>query len=432
MDKIRLPFISLNYRIILLILLLQFITIIAIFSTTFVSARETLNGELQQRHQVIYNLIYQLAQTALFTEEYDDFQLYVNQLSQSADVVQIILVNRNQLIVADNHFQRVGQKFTAPPPITVAQNYWMSREIGHRGTLNMEFSTQRFDQRVGRLQNSAMSFAFIGIGVTLLLAFPFSRLITRRLTRLKQAVENFRDGHIELPDYLFSGNDEVSRLATAFSEMAQTLELHLKKLHHERQQLEQRVSERTAELQSAHHHLLETNRKLERLASFDGLTALLNRQTMEHRLNQQFKEFQRQRHPFSILMLDADHFKRVNDTYGHPVGDEVLRTLAEILTHTVRSGDLVSRWGGEEFLILLPQTPLTEAAAIADQIRVAVATRHFKQIEHLTTSLGVGEIAPEESLTHLLQRVDEALYRAKEQGRNRVAALPFDPSTPRR
>ena len=124
--------------------------------------------------------------------------------------------------------------------------------------------------------------------------------------------------------------------------------------------------------------------------------------------------------PLSIIFLDIDHFKIVNDTFGHDVGDEVLVDLSRIIHKIVRQGDFIARWGGEEFMIALQATNYIQASALAKIIRVAVEKYSFNIVEKITISLGVTEYKNGESENSFIKRVDKALYEAKDSGRNRV------------
>jgi diguanylate cyclase (GGDEF)-like protein len=122
----------------------------------------------------------------------------------------------------------------------------------------------------------------------------------------------------------------------------------------------------------------------------------------------------------SIVFFDIDHFKNVNDTYGHLVGDEVLRHIARLVKSTLRQSDMVARWGGEEFILLLPDTPLDSAARVAENLRAIIEHETFDVVEHISCSFGVSVLRENETDDELLQRVDELLYQAKTRGRNRV------------
>jgi diguanylate cyclase (GGDEF)-like protein len=173
------------------------------------------------------------------------------------------------------------------------------------------------------------------------------------------------------------------------------------------------------------------NREQMRLTSLtDPLTGLYNRRYLEQRLSGEVARAQRHRQPLSFLFLDADHFKRVNDTYGHDAGDRVLMHLGAHLKRLLRTSDIAVRFGGEEFAMVLPQTTLSNARELAERIRRAIAAHPARldsgEAIHLTISIGVSGTdshwsqAPESVASELVRLADEAVYAAKEAGRNRV------------
>ena len=169
------------------------------------------------------------------------------------------------------------------------------------------------------------------------------------------------------------------------------------------------------------------NARLEQLAQTDPLTQLLNRRALTERITAEMERALRYDSTLALLMIDLDHFKRVNDTYGHLVGDDVLRDVASLLSETIRGSDIVARYGGEEFLMLLPETDDAGADMFAERIRAAIEAHKFGEAKahpnlRLTTSIGVAMFpaARIESVEDLFARADSALYRAKADGRNRV------------
>ena len=124
--------------------------------------------------------------------------------------------------------------------------------------------------------------------------------------------------------------------------------------------------------------------------------------------------------PYSIALIDIDHFKLVNDQYGHYVGDDVLKKIAEVLLGQFEDGQSVGRWGGEEFLVILPNTQQSDAAQCIENLRAKIEVCRFSGIERLTISAGIAQAQSDETIKALFNRVDTALYAAKEQGRNRV------------
>lgn len=159
----------------------------------------------------------------------------------------------------------------------------------------------------------------------------------------------------------------------------------------------------------------------QRNAERDFLTRLANRGAFERRAAHMLTVAQRYGHPLSLVMVDVDHFKQLNDTLGHPAGDAVLQDFATVLNRVSREADLVGRWGGEEFAIVLPQTGAADAQILAERVRVAIEQHAFPHEAGVTVSLGVAGMARDDTLSDLTARADGALYRAKRAGRNRVA-----------
>lgn len=168
--------------------------------------------------------------------------------------------------------------------------------------------------------------------------------------------------------------------------------------------------------------LQEYTYELQFQANHDHLTKLYNRQKFNEELSKEILRETRYQHRLAIIMFDIDDFKIINDTYGHDVGDVVLIKIAEAVKHTIRSTDVVCRWGGEEFMVLLPETGLIEAETIAEHVRQAVCELKFTEFEEsVTISLGVAKfVVDEDTNESLLKKVDLALYDAKGSGKNKV------------
>ena len=186
-------------------------------------------------------------------------------------------------------------------------------------------------------------------------------------------------------------------------------------------------------LDEANLKLKDQKRELEKLQSdvgIDFLTRIPNRRSFESRITDEIGRTKRYDTKFSLVILDVDHFKSVNDVYGHLAGDRILRAIAHIMNDQKRETDFLARYGGEEFTILLPETSADEAAIMADKIRKKVSASKFrfeKKVIGVNISAGVGEVMPKgDTADNIFKRVDAALYRAKENGRNRIemAAMP--------
>ncbi|WP_199448150.1 sensor domain-containing diguanylate cyclase [Marinobacter salarius] len=180
------------------------------------------------------------------------------------------------------------------------------------------------------------------------------------------------------------------------------------------------VTDLNERLQSEREALARVNDHLHELATTDSLTGAMNRYRIEHLVQVFLANAERYGHSFSLVLFDIDHFKEVNDTYGHDEGDRVLKTLVNSLESCLREGDQLGRWGGEEFLVLVPNTELTGATEFAERLRAQVAATDFGLRDPVTVSLGVTEWRKGDSLKTLLVRADSAMYQAKKCGRNRV------------
>jgi two-component system cell cycle response regulator len=167
--------------------------------------------------------------------------------------------------------------------------------------------------------------------------------------------------------------------------------------------------------------------KLERLANFDSLTGLYNRRAILSKLHDLINLANRYKEDLSLSMLDIDHFKRVNDHYGHLTGDEVLEKIATIICRNIRETDIVGRYGGEEFIIVLPKTDLSSSWVVAERLRTIIEKVEMKDSDGnvftITISQGLAGWERDEDAHSLISRADEALYKAKEKGRNRVQII---------
>ena len=162
---------------------------------------------------------------------------------------------------------------------------------------------------------------------------------------------------------------------------------------------------------------------METLARTDALTGTYNRRHLYEALKKEGEKALRYGRPLSLIMLDLDYFKRVNDTYGHDVGDRLLKEVAQLIGHHLRDPDQLSRWGGEEFLVLVPETVLEQAQQLAVRLKCAIETHQFEKAGGVTASFGVAAHQKGDTPETLLKRADRALYQAKSNGRNRVEVV---------
>jgi diguanylate cyclase (GGDEF)-like protein len=259
--------------------------------------------------------------------------------------------------------------------------------------------------QIDRLRNLTLlmvSGLLLVIGLT---AYILGLTIIRPLDRLTNGAAKVGDGNLDV-DLPVVNRGEVGYMTEVFNYMVG------------------RLRKGREELAAINQALIDKNKELEELSVTDGLTGLYNRKHLMERLTQEMTRARRYNRPFSVLMIDIDHFKKYNDTFGHLAGDEVLVRIASVFKKSIRAVDYAARYGGEEFLVMLPETGLEDALEATERIRTLVAEETFgrgNQEVHVTLSIGVAEF-PENGDTSesLIATADAALYEAKQGGRNRV------------
>ena len=166
--------------------------------------------------------------------------------------------------------------------------------------------------------------------------------------------------------------------------------------------------------------LQQKNQHLTQLATKDLLTGIHNRHMFGELFSKEFSVFKRDSTKLSLMMLELDHFKLINDTYGHNIGDVVLKEFAELVSSSVREADIFARWGGEEFVLLLRNAGCEEAFGVGEKIRILLENSDFGEVGKVTCSIGITEIQLNDTLESAMERADSAMYQAKTQGRNQT------------
>jgi len=177
-------------------------------------------------------------------------------------------------------------------------------------------------------------------------------------------------------------------------------------------------------LQQANLELRRAVSELEQAAGTDKLTGAWNRRRLEECVRREMDRLNRYGQPLSLLLVDIDHFKTINDEYGHAAGDQALQTVTALLHGKLRGTDALARWGGEEFVVVCPNTLRSTAALLAERLRRLIASTHFPEVGTVTVSIGAAECSPGDTWDQWFQRADEALYQAKRGGRNQVQLAP--------
>lgn len=254
------------------------------------------------------------------------------------------------------------------------------------------------------------SLAFVGLLLMVMvaiIAYLLGSGLAKPIVMIARAADRIGRGNLDTRIILHR-DDEIGALAAALNGMASNLQQTMAS----RDELEREVAQRKV-----------AEERLHLLATTDDLTGIANRRFFNVQLTNLLERAQRYRESLALIMIDIDSFKSVNDNYGHDVGDRILVELVAVVTARVRHVDLLARWGGEEFMILLPQTDATTGRLLAERLCHDVEQHDFGEPKHLTISIGLTSLQGGDSLASITKRVDDALYQAKAEGRNRVEAL---------
>ena len=275
---------------------------------------------------------------------------------------------------------------------------------------------------------------------------PASAELFERFFANAQENESVRDAIARMEDVMKRAAQDLSQAgqgAAAFGDALQSatgalssdnrgtaaLEQVVQGIVQATRQMEARSRELEQRLDAASSEVSQLKNEVEAMrveATTDSLTGLANRKRFDARLREECEEAKDSKEPLSLLMLDLDHFKRFNDNHGHLIGDHVLRLLSEVMQQSVKGRDIAARFGGEEFAIILPATPLTHAKGLGNAIREKISKKTIVnrvtglELGQITLSIGAAQYRVDEPLAEFIDRADAALYRAKNSGRNRV------------
>ncbi|MBC3880237.1 diguanylate cyclase [Undibacterium sp. LX40W] len=279
----------------------------------------------------------------------------------------------------------------------------------------------QIDGAVFELNIIVIRIAASSLLVLFIISYWIAKQISLPLERLSKHADEIRVTGKRSAWKVRSNVPELNLLARSIQAMTERLFSAQESLAAANGKLEATVEERTAELQAANQQLKMRAEELHVLARVDQLTNIPNRRAANEELTRLWNFFRRKTSPYCVIILDIDYFKRVNDTYGHDVGDLTLQTLSKLLKENAREVDTVARFGGEEFLVCLPGTDILGATHVAEKPREIVQGYSFPHNGHLTISLGVaGCDISDGNETEIVTRADAALYEAKNEGRNQV------------
>lgn len=276
---------------------------------------------------------------------------------------------------------------------------------------------EEIDQLVSSANQTSIVILIASILVILIIAAWMFLILGVPLSKLIGHIKQISNGQIDVEEInVGKRKDEIGLLGRAFNQMHATIKRQINELNAHRDMLEQEVKERTKELEQA-------NKKLDLISKTDELTQLPNRREMNETIAHEVGRSQRTNKPFCFIFIDIDHFKNVNDTYGHACGDVILKAVAQTIRSLLRKYDVFARYGGEEFLTLLPETDLDGAAVVAERFRKKIeqmSVRYADITIKITITLGVSRYDDRLGADRSIQMADKALYQGKESGRNRV------------
>lgn len=243
---------------------------------------------------------------------------------------------------------------------------------------------------LNNLQDNILFILILIFTLMIFITIAFATTITKPLYILKNAVKNLGTGDLSKRVDI-ACRDEIGDLADSFNNSLEKLE-----------------------------HMTHSAQYFSELSVTDNLTQIYNRTKLNDVLDDEIKRFKRAPSSLSLVMFDIDHFKKINDTFGHDVGDTTLTDLVDLVNNTIRETDIFVRWGGEEFILLLIDTNIDHAKYVSEKIRMKIEKNTFKVIKTLTCSFGVTQLQTKDTKESVIKRLDEALYAAKHSGRNKV------------
>lgn len=380
------------------------------------------------------------------SEEFDHFlfeQYFADLAHNRALIQQVRIFLMNDL----NIFSFAGEKpKIQPEEITLLNQAGQFRKV-HDGIINIFSKVDLKNSRMAGAESLVVNteidmsaikqlnsriFIIVLVLTVLFLLAAYTTLtglleknVIRRIHLINEGLERVADGDYST-EMVVDGIDELIDIAKHTNSMRIRIGDRESQLDEARNTLEIRVKERTSELQQEIETRKEAEEKLARLATTDSLTGLMNRRAFDDLAKREYVRAKRNSLSLCLLVLDLDKFKHVNDTYGHDAGDKVLVCIAQSLSGQARKSDLIARFGGEEFIMILPDTPLEGGFEFANRIREIVASKEIdigNQIISVTVSIGITEWdVNKDKLEDAFKKADTYLYQAKEQGRNRVVS----------
>lgn len=418
--------------------LTSLLVLIAVLSLSFLSIyreRKNFKAGLESQAELLLEIIPRTLHDQLYRMELDELIATARIAESNANITKLVVYDKQGIILADSSastptfaqdIDPLGKLLIHWEEDDIYMDWQKEQLVAGRpiilgnqpiGAIAIGLSTKSLNSNISSLtqQNIILAVLIIGLGIGLTILYM--RQIIHPLTELTDITTQMATGDLTIRAE-FRQQDEIGQLGDSFNQMADSIQEREAELITLTTSLEKTIAERTSEL-------LQQNEKLEQLAITDPLTKVFNRRFFFELAEKEFKRAKRYKHPLSVAILDADHFKNINDSYGHLIGDQILVNLAQICLENIRSVDIFARYGGEEFVVLMPEANCKAAVTTAERLREKVinATLLDGSIDIMVSiSLGAACWNGKQDITldTLLARADQALYRAKETGRNQV------------
>ncbi len=433
---------SLSTKIIVAVTLFFFAALGTITYFNYTSMQNFAKKSEEEKSEQLLNSIEPIISINMFLGMDAPMRDYLNKIVKTTPMIL-------KLIVKDSggkvHFSYISPRYRTQNITPIELKHTIRDKLMPEpvGEIEMVYSNAKYSEIVDRYKHFSFQLLLAALALVLLLIILLKKALAplkelaRELKSYDPTKSNFSKKRIE-------GEGEISIIQNAVVDMVEKIQGYTDRLFKLNLELEKKVKERTETIENTNSQLRKeieerkraeealkyANRMLEKLSTTDSLTGLYNRRVFEQNFNRFWKIAVRERSPISVILCDIDHFKKINDTYGHQAGDVCLREFAEILLKCVsRPMDMVARYGGEEFIFLLPDTPLPGAVTIANEIQLLLKKRNEngKTKIKMTTSIGISSIVPDnlDESRHLILEADRALYDAKKSGRNRIVTNPL-------
>lgn len=407
-----------------MILVLLGVLTLALTSTTWITLREYQRNvleETQRRGQDVASFVSQAVAFGVVGYDYHTIQMLLDKLVKSEDMVFARVINRKGNTMAEAGTEKFGNSGTSH----FYESIMFDGELV--GQVVLGFDNSRLiakleKQRSDMVIREVLIIVLIALGEFLALSYIIVRPLGVISRSLREGAGNGGAGPQPIP---LASRDEFGLLAHQFNDIRAQLIAANERLQSKVELADTKLKETNDQLMNQSEELRRMNEQLRRLSITDALTGLYNRRQFEELMNTEILLSMRHGDTNSLLAMDIDHFKRINDTYGHRAGDEVLRQIAEILVENVRRSDMVCRVGGEEFVVCLKRAPESAAINVAEKLRKAVEDGAFSidgtRIP-VTISVGIASIpgGGVQRAEELFEQADKALYHSKQHGRNRV------------